>query len=60
MAKVIRDVGSYVAVDRPFLSNSFTSWDKIYIRKATKLELLLNGIDTEQETSYTDTKENDT
>lgn len=30
------------------------------IRPATKLELLLNGIDTEQETSYTDNKENDT
>lgn len=60
VAKVVEVGRTYVDVDKPFLSNPHTSWSVDYTRKATKLELLLNGIDTEQETSYTDNKENDT
>lgn len=58
LAKVLHRIGYAVEVDRPYGASKTTTWDIDRIRKATKLELLLNGIDTEQETSYTDNKEN--
>jgi hypothetical protein len=60
LSRVLQTHVSSVEVDRRYGGNETTTWDKDRIRKATKLELLLNGIDTEQETSYTDIKENDT
>lgn len=60
LARVLNTHVSSVEVNRRYRGNENTIWDKDRIRRATKLELLLNGIDTEQETSYTDNKENDT
>jgi hypothetical protein len=62
MAKILYASDVSVSVDRSrsYGINACTIWDMDRIRKATKLELLLNGIDTEQEMSYTDIKENDT
>lgn len=60
LSRVLNTHVTCVEVDRHSRGNETTTWDTDRIRSATKLELLLNGIDTEQETSYTDNKENDT